>query len=183
MMILSEFYSSMIRMSIILCVCACILQSKVDTIMALRFMFISRITVWTGRISLSCATEQQYQRRRVLEAIHIRSRALYTINLEFGLNIGSSSLICTTKKVNVHNGSQFSLSWLRFKVHDFWIISLTTAQIYSWKIENAIIAEVLRWWKQRKEFIFLVQPPYNHSLWTPLKPLNPHRLQQLYFKL
>ena len=45
-------------------------------------------------------------------------------------------------------------------------------------IENVIMAEVLRWWKQRKELIFYVQTPYNPSLWTPLKPLNPHRLQQ-----
>ena len=53
----------------LLCVCACILQSKVDrcTIMALQFMFISRITVWTGRVPLSCAQnnstgEEGYQK-------------------------------------------------------------------------------------------------------------------------
>ena len=36
------------------------------------------------------------------------------------------------------------------------------------KFENLIMAEVLRWWKQRKELVFQVQLPYN-----PRTPLNP----------
>ena len=40
------------------------------------------------------------------------------------------------------------------------------------KIENVIMAEVLRWWKQRKELI--LTPLQSWSL----DPLNPHRLQQ-----